>query len=316
MAPSIPKTMRAAVINRFGGPQVLHVASLSVPEPDDDGILVRVRTAGVGVWDPWLREGGSSGGFPLVLGSDGAGQVVACGPKVRRLKVGDRVYGFAYENPKGGFYAQYAAIPEDNAARLPENIGLSAAGALAVSALTALAGLEKLKVGPGQALMVLGASGGVGHVALQLAKRAGARVLAVASGKDGVALVRRLGADAAVDGRRAAVVRAVEAFAPDGLDAVLACANSGRLNDALKRVRKGGSVAYPNGVEPEPGGVAGLVVHAYDGVPDPAAYDRLKSLIESGPFRLVVSRTYPLGEAARAHRDILKHHIGKLALKI
>src|SRR5262249_29039544 len=91
----IPKTMKAEVIERYGSPEeVMHTATVSVPELDDDEILIDVRTAGVGVWDPDLAKGefGTEAGLPLVLGSDGAGTVVAAGRKARRFKIGDRVY--------------------------------------------------------------------------------------------------------------------------------------------------------------------------------------------------------------------------------
>ena len=120
----LPKTMKAAVIDKFGGPQVLHVASIPVPEPGENEILLQVHSAGVGSWDPWVREGGSSvKKFPQVIGSDGAGTVVARGSKARRFKVGDRVYAYTFDNPKGGFYAEYAAIPEDVASKIPSNVG-------------------------------------------------------------------------------------------------------------------------------------------------------------------------------------------------
>jgi len=309
--------MKAAVIERFGGPGVLHIASIPVPELAAHEILICVHTAGIGVWDPWLRGGGmGSGKFPLVLGTDGAGVVEAIGPAVRRFKPGDRAYGFAFESPKGGFYAEYAAVGEDAAAIVPATISLGEAGALAASGLTALAGLEKLKIKPGAAVLMLGASGGVGHVALQLAKRMGARVLAVASGADGVDLVRRLGADQAVDGRSAGLVKAVKQFAPAGLDAALVFANAEKLAPALKLVKKGGSVGYPNGVEPEPKGPAGVKVVAFDGLPGGGAFDRLNDLVSKGPFRVEISRTYKLEETGQAHRDILKHHVGKFALRI
>src|SRR5512139_2439872 len=106
MSPVIPKTMRAAVIDKFGGPNVLHVARIPVPAPGQNEILVRVHAAGIGSWDPWLREGGMGGTrFPQVLGSDGSGTVVAAGPKVSRFKAGDRVYAYTFQNSKGGFYA-------------------------------------------------------------------------------------------------------------------------------------------------------------------------------------------------------------------
>jgi len=317
MSPAIPKVMKAAVIDKFGGPQVLHVASIPVPELDEHEVLIRVRLAGIGVWDPWLREGGASAGrFPLVLGSEGAGTVEARGSKVRRFKVGDRVYAYTFDNPKGGFYAEYAAVPEDGAVAIPAKLSTEEAGALAASGITALLGLEKLRVKGDGALMILGASGGVGHVALQLAKRLGARTLAVASRADGVELVRRLGADRAVNGRGAAVVRTVRDFAPNGLDAALAFANSESLTEALKQVKKGGRIAYPNGVEPEPKGSSGVKVHAYDGVGSPDAFERLNGLISKGPFQVAISRTYRLEEASQAHRDVLKHHLGKLGFKM
>ncbi len=216
MNPSIPKTMKASVIDQFGGPEVLHVATIPVPEPGDAEVLIRVHTAGIGAWDPWLREGGSGvEGFPQVLGTDGAGTVEACGSNVRRFKVGDRVCGFSYDSPKGGFYAEYAAVSEDNVASIPGNISMEEAGVLPASGITALQGLDVLKVRRDCALMILGASGGVGHVALQLAKRIGARLLAIASGDDGVDLVRKLGADQAVNGRNPNVVGSGKGIRPE-----------------------------------------------------------------------------------------------------
>jgi NADPH:quinone reductase len=317
MHPSIPKTMKAAVIDKFGGPEELHAASIPVPEPGECEILIRVDTAGIGVWDPWLREGGMSAEkFPLVLGSDGSGTVAAIGSKVSRFKTGARVYGYAFGNPKGGFYAEYAAVSEDAAAPIPASLSMEEAGALAASGLTALAGLDAFKIKRNWALMIVGASGGVGHVALQLAKRIGMRVLAIASREDGVELVRRLGADHAVNGRNPNVAGAARVFAPEGLDAALAFANSEMLTEALKQVKKGGIIAYPNGVEPAPEGFAGVTVNAFDGLSSRDAFERLNGLIAREPFRIEVSRTYRLEDLPQAHQDVLKHHIGKLALKI
>jgi NADPH2:quinone reductase len=317
MNPTIPKTMKAVVIDKFGGPEVLHVATIPVPELGEREVLIRVDTAGIGVWDPWLREQGMGGeSFPLVLGSDGSGTIVACGSKVKRFKAGDRVYGFAFGSPKGGFYAEYAVISEEAVAPIPANISIQEAGVLMASGLTALAGLEKLNVGEECALMILGASGGVGHVALQLAKRLGARLLAVASQKDGVELATRLGADHAVNGHSHDLEEAVKDFAPKGLDGALAFASSEKLMATLKKVKKGGGIAYPNGVEPAPKGPAGVNVQAFDGTPSANAFKRLNDLIAKGSFHVEISRTYKLEEAAQAHRDVLKHHIGKLAFRI
>ncbi len=312
---TIPKTMRAAVAEKAGGPDVLKTTEVPVPELGDDEILIRVDSAGVGVWDPWLREG-AAGKFPSVLGSDGAGTVVAIGKNVKRFRVGDHAYGYAYNNPKGGFYAEYVAIPEDAAAPTPTTIRSEEAGAFAVSGITALIGLEKLKIRQGCKLMIVGASGGVGHVAVQLAKRMGAKVLAVSSGPDGVELTERLGADVSVDGHKTGLVEAIDEFAPEGLDAALIFANSDEIRPALAKVRKGGTIAHTNGVEPEPEAPSGVRVIGYDGLPSRELYDRLNSIVSKGGFHVELNKTYTLDRAPDAHRDVEKHHIGKLVFKI
>src|SRR5207302_9547522 len=116
---------------------------------------------------------------------------------------GDRVYALSLMNPKGGFYAEYVAVKAKDASPIPGNLTVEQAGVLPVDALTALCGLDdSLKLKAGESILIFGASGGIGHVAVQLAKRMGARVFAVASGADGASLVRRLGADEVVDGHK------------------------------------------------------------------------------------------------------------------
>ena len=317
MNESIPSEMKAAALDHFGGPEEFHTRMLPVPRLRDDEVLLRVDTAGIGVWDPWVRQGGFDDGhtrFPYVMGNDGAGVVVAAGPKVRRVRVGDRAYGYQME---GGFYAEYAKLKEDRVAPIPKGLDPTEAGALGADGITALRGLEdQLRLQKGASLMIFGASGGIGHIAVQLAKRMGARVLAVASRQDGVDLVRRLGADAAVDGRKDDVVKAVTDFAPDGLDAALVLANGQGLNETLKRVKKGGRIAYPHGVEPEPEAPAGAKLLAYDGEPSAEAFDRLNRWIGDGPFHVELGRVYRLEEVAQAHKEVDKHHLGKRALRI
>lgn len=317
-----PKTMRAAALNRFGGPEMITPHTLPVPEVGPDEVVIRVESAGVGVWDPYEREGGfaelsgSEPKFPYVLGSDGAGTVAAVGERVRRFREGDRVYAFSLANPKGGFYAEYAAVKEDDVSLIPENLPTEQAGALPWAAMTALRGLDDtLGLQAGESLLIFGASGGIGHLAVQLAKRMGARVFAVASGDDGVALAKRLGADAVVDGHRDDIAAAARAFAPEGLDAALLAAGGEAAEQALTALRAGGRVAYPNGVEPEPQARSGVIARSYDGTPDPQAIEKLNRLIESGPFEVHVARTFPLDQAAEAHRALDTHYLGKLALR-
>jgi NADPH:quinone reductase-like Zn-dependent oxidoreductase/uncharacterized protein YndB with AHSA1/START domain len=319
---TIPSVMRAIAMDRFGGTEMLTVQTLTIPEIEPDEVLVRIEAAGVGVWDPFEREGGFTEAvgitpkFPYVLGSDGAGTVVAVGEDVDRFKAGDQVYEFSILNPKGGSYAEYIVVKADQVSLIPGNLTIEQAGALPVDAMTALRGLDDtLGLKPGESLMIFGASGGIGHLALQLAKRMDARVLAVASRDDGVALARRLGADAVVDGHKDDVAAAARRFAPDGLDASLLTTGGEAADKALTALREGGRVAYPNGVEPEPRPRSGLAIRSYDGMPDPQAIEKLNRLIESGPFTVHVARTFPLEQAAEAHHALNTHFLGKLILR-
>jgi NADPH2:quinone reductase len=316
----VPDRMRAAVIDAFGDPKdVMHVSTVPVPDIGDDEVLIRVDAAGVGVWDQELCEGafGKDGDFPRVLGSDCAGTIVGMGPEVHRFNLRDRVYAWGFLNPKGGFFAEYAVVPEEDVSSVPPSLSTEEAAVLAVDGLTALAGLDQVETRRGQKLMILGASGGVGHLAIQLAKRFGASVFAVASGADGLELVRRVGADAAIDGRDPGsdIAAAAHAFAPDGLDAALVLA-SGDAVSALALVRRGGRIAYANGVQPEPEALAGVEIEAFDGYSGHEALERLNRMVELGPFHVEVSREYSLDAAPDAVTAATKHHIGKLAVAI
>src|ERR1043166_9116346 len=269
-------TMRAAALDRFGGIETIQMKTLPVPAPGPDEVLLRVESAGVGVWDPYEREGefakmlGTKPRFPYVLGSDGAGTIAAVGEQVSNFKKGDRAYALVLANPKGGFYAEYAAVKAENASPIPRKLSVEQAGVMPMDALTALRGLDEiLQLKQGESVMVFGAGGGIGHLAVQLAKRMGARVLAVASGEDGAALAKRLGADVVVDGRKGDVEAAARAFEPNGVDAALVTAGGDATERALRVVRDNGRVAYPNGVMPPPKGRPGVRQQSYDSEPNP-----------------------------------------------
>jgi len=317
------QTMRAVALDNFGGPEALKIQNLPIPEIESQEVLIRVEAAGVGAWDPFEREGrfveimGTKPRFPYVLGTDGAGTIAAVGKDVNRFKEGDRVYAAELANPKGGFYAQYAAVKADNVSLIHGDLSIEQAAVLPTDAFTALTGLDKvLRLKSGESLMVFGASGGIGHLALQLGKRLGAKVFAVASGADGVQLAKRLGADMAVDGRSANVLDLAKEFAPKGIDAALVTTGGEKTDEALKAIRKGGRIAYPHGVMPEPTAPANVDVEAYDGEFSTALMERLNALIDAGPFEIHVARTFRLEEVAKAHQALTEHHLGKIALRI
>ena len=310
-------------IDRFGGLDALHSSRQPVPQVGPGQVLVKVSYAGVGTWDPLEREGvfveitGETPSFPHTLGGDGSGTIAAIGPGVDRFAVGDEVYAMG-----GGFYAEYVALDADAVSLLPYGLALDQAGAMPIAALTALHGLvNELEVAPGETLLINGASGDTGHIAVQLAKRLGARVLAVASGNDGVDAVRELGADAVIDGKVDDIAAKAGAFAPAGLDTVLTFIGGPSVDAAVSAVRHGGRVAYPLGVEPEPKQRAGVAFRQFDLTLDAPAtlkgtMTALNELIASGPFQVKVSEVFPLHQAASAQKALGKHRVGKIVLSM
>jgi NADPH:quinone reductase len=312
--------LQAVTIDKYGGKEVLKVSKIPAPEPGPGEVLIKVQAAGVGVWDDKMREGRMKEMFPLkfpvVLGADGAGSIEAVGTGVRHFKVGDKVYGSGFLNPKGGFYAEYIALPEELVAPAPKNLPAHEAAALAIPGLTALQGLDDaLRIKSGDSLLIFGV-GSVGHAAIQLAKRLKARVIAVASADDGVALAKAAGADEAVNSSTGDVGAAALKFAPEGLSAVLATVNGKGLDQAIAAIRQGGKVAYPTGVMPPPQGRPGVEAVMYSIEPDRASFDKLNALIGTGPFKVQVDQVFPLSDVVAAHAAIQRHHLGRMALKI
>lgn len=306
--------MHAVTIDRRG-----RVAVREVPEPPlgRREVRIAVDTSGVGSWDAEMQPEGRE--RFVVPGTDGAGVVRERGSAARRFRVGDRVYSYSYQNPKGGFHAENVAVVEKKVAPIPRGFDFRRAGTIATTGLTALQGVDDaLKVKRGESIIVHGGSGGVGSLAVQFAKWRGARVLATASGRDGLALVRRLGADAAVDGKRGNLTAAARRFAPDGVDAVLAFVGGKSLAACLDALKpRGGRLAYPNGVEPVPRKRKGVKVVAYDGIPGVREFQRLNRAVEGSKLKVPIAKEYPLARAAGAYQHAARGHVaGKVVLGI
>jgi NADPH:quinone reductase-like Zn-dependent oxidoreductase len=311
--------MRAVAIDRFGGPEVLRVRSLPVPELGAQDVLIALDYAGVGIWDASLRQGDTEQKkFPLILGTDGAGVIAAVGEGVTRFRPGNRVYSYSYENRRGGYYAEFAAVAASKVGFAPPSIDPLHAGAVTVIGLTALQGVDDaLELEEGETVIIHGAGGNVGMLAVQFALFRGARVLATATGNDGVAFVRALGADVVIDGRREDSLVAARRFAPKGVDAVLAFSGGKELTRCLDALKSRGRVAYPNGVEPAPRKRKGVKMTAYDAVPSPRSFARLSRAIEETKLRIPIAEVFDLDDVAKAHRRIEKGHVlGKIVLRI
>lgn len=316
-------TMRAVVIDSFGGPEQLHECPVPVPSPGRGQVLIRVEVAGVGSWDPLEREGcyaemqGTSPSFPYVLGSEGAGTIAAVGDGVTGRAVDERVFAASFLNPAGGFYAEYVCVDAGLVAPVPAGMSASQAAVMGGVGMTALRGLQDvLEVRSGETLLVHGASGAMGHLAVQLGKRLGARVLAVASGEDGVALAARAGADLSIDGRAGQVADGVRRFSADGLDAALLTAGGPQADAAVAAVRPGGRAAYPTDVFPEPASAPGVEPQAFDGDLDAEILERFVALIRERPLDVHIAREFTFDQIPAAHQALRDHHLGKLAIRI
>ena len=155
-----------------------------MPAVDKGEVLIALATVGAGNWDAEMRVGwyqGEHPDFPLVVGTDGSGRIVATGSHIRRFSIGDAVYAYSFANPKGGFYAEYVAVQAERVAPIPKRLSLREAGAIPTTGLTAIQGThDALQIKKGESLVIFGASGGVGTLAVQFAKLREARVLGVA----------------------------------------------------------------------------------------------------------------------------------------
>lgn len=319
LEPDVPKMMRAAAIDRFGGPEVITMHSLPTPTLDANEVLIAINTAGVGIWDAEMRGGAIDGEvkFPFVLGTDGSGIVAGLGSRVRRFSLGDEVYAYSFLNPKGGFYAEYVAVHSEKVAHIPKSLDLEHAGAIPTTALTALQGIENaIDLHTGESIIVHGAAGGVGSLAVQFTKWHGGRVLATASSDDGADFARRLGADEVVNDRIEDIVAVAQRFAPKGVDAVLALVGP-EVERCIDAVRKGGRVAYPNGIDPEPKMRPDIEILAYDAVASVHEFERLERAVEGCKPVIAIAQAFPLSEAAKAHERLAQHHVlGKIVLRV
>jgi NADPH2:quinone reductase len=313
--------MRAAVMTRFGPPEALEIREIPVPVPAAGQVLVQVHAAGMNPVDAQNRADGSWAGItlPAVLGSDAAGTIAALGRGVGGFRVGEPVFYFSdFLASDGGSYAEYQAVDAGIIARSPASLSHAQAAAVPLAAGTAYeVVVRRLAVTTGEWLVICGASGGVGTYAIQLAKHAGARVIALAS-VENHELVSSLGADIAFDYHDGHLGAAI-ADAVGPVEAVADLVGSDTAVRSLDWLRIGGrlaSVAALTG-DFEAAIDKNLTIHGVLVRPDAARLTALAALIDAGTLRPVVAREYRLEQVAAAHRELERRHSsGKLVLAI
>jgi len=332
--------MHAVVMNRPGGPEVLEYLDLPVPElATPHHLRVRVHAAGVNPVDTKLRANGTyyPNRLPAILGCDGAGVVEAVGPAVTRFRTGDKVYycngGIGAEQ---GNYATYNMVHEDVAARMPSNLDFVQAAAVPLVLITAWEALrDRAQIRSGSRVLIHAAAGGVGHVALQLAKLAGAEVAATVGDTEKARFVRDLGADRIIEYRKEDFVQSVlDWTGGNGVDVtfdtvggetfcrsfaatkvygqVVTLLQTSCDVETLKLARlRNQGIHYTLMLSPQ-----FLQLHAAR-VHQREMLEQAARLIEAGDLWVRVSDVLALSAAVEAHRRIGEGHaLGKIVLRV
>ena len=308
-------TMRAVRIHAFGGPEVLKLEEIALPEPRDDEVRIRVHAASVNPVDYKIRSGKypavGADQLPKILGRDVAGVIERCGRAVTRWKEGDEVY--AMLEPDRGGYAEYVCVGDSLCAPKPRQLDFTFAAAVPLAGLTAWQGeFDHGHLEAGQRELIHGGAGGVGHLAIQFAKARGASVATTVARAD-LDFVRSLGADQAIDYRSNSFEEQVH-----DVDLVFDLVGGDTQERSWSVLKEGGAlISTLSQPSAERARARHIRAERYTARPDGAALSSIGELIESGKVRPHVLAIYPLEDAAEAQRRLESDHVrGKIVLEI
>jgi NADPH:quinone reductase len=308
--------MKAIATTDFGAPPTL--VEIPAPEPAEGEILVRVTSSSINGFDLSVARGRLKGmmehRFPVVLGKDFAGTVETIGPGVDGLAEGDAVFGVVMKPELGdGSFGERVATPAAFAARVPEGVDAATSGALGLAGTAAHDAVEAVEPQHGETVLVSGATGGVGIIAVQLLKSRGAHVIATASTDDEIAFVRDHGADDVVD-YHGDLVAPVKDKHPHGVEAVLHFAGDGAALAAL--LIPGGRIASTLGLTPEQLGRDDVTLTSIMANPGIGTLTKLADAAAAGIIRVPVTRTYGLEDVPQGLADFAAGTLGKLTVQI
>ena len=308
-------TMNAVQIDNFGGPEVLHLRRLPIPQPRQGEYLVKIRAASVNPVDYKIRSGKypevKAEMLPYILGRDLAGEVVEAGAGADKFRAGDQIY--ALLGIDRGAYGEYAIVKETEAARSPKSLKLEIAAAVPLAALTAWQGLFRYgNLRPGQAVLIHAGSGGVGHFAIQFAKAKGAFVATTVSAEH-ADFVKTLGADQVIDYKQQRFENEIQ-----DVDMVFDLIGGETQDRSWGVLRHGGiMVSTLSRPSPEKADKYGVRAMRYTAAASSSELAEIAELIDAGKVKPVVSKTFGLQDAAAAGSYIQQGHTqGKVVLSV
>jgi NADPH:quinone reductase len=318
--------MKAIRVHQFGGPEVLKLDEIPTPKPEAGQVLVRIHAAGVNPYDTYMRNGtyAIKPPLPYTPGSDAAGTIEAVGSGVKKVKPGDRVYT---AQTVTGAYSEYALALEDQVHRLPQNISFEQGAGIWVPYGTAYHALHHFaKARASETALVHGCSGGVGTAALQIGRAMGLTVFGTAGTDKGLALVQREGAHQVFNHSKAGYQEEIlKASGGRGVDVILEMLANVNLGADLKLLALQGRVVVIGSrgdvtITPRDLMVRRASVHAFTlWAAQPAEVAEIHAALiaglENGTLKPVVGKQIPLGEAARAHKEVMEPGaVGKIIL--
>jgi NADPH2:quinone reductase len=315
--------VRAIIVDRFGGPETMRIGEIETPIPGPGEVLIRVRAAAVNPVDWKIREGGLARlfpcKFPLIPGWDAAGTVAMLGEGVTGFSIGERVWAFCRKpDIQWGTYAEYVTMSADGIAPMPASLGFAESSAIPLAGLTAWQSLFDLAdIRPGQVVLIHAGAGGVGSLAVPLAKWAGATVITTARAENHD-YVRSLGADHVIDYTADDFVAATRAIAPEGVDFAYGTVGGEVLARSYQTVRPGGLlVSITDKTDKDAAERLGFRVKYLFVKPNGAQLRRLAGLMDQGILRPPDIEEMPLTEAAAAlERNRRGHGRGKIVLRV
>jgi NADPH:quinone reductase len=319
--------VKAIRVHEFGGPEVLKLEEVPDPQPGPGQVVVRVHAAGVNPVDAYIRTGtyASKPNLPYTPGMDGGGVVLKVGPEVKRLKTGDRV---CVAGSRTGTYAEQALCDEAKVHLISDNVSLEQAAAIGVPYATAYRGLFlRAQARPAETVLVHGATGGVGTAAVQLARAAGMIVIGTAGSAEGMELVKKEGAQYALNHSSPEHLEALKKITDNrGVDVILEMLANKNLADDLTVVAKKGRIAVignrgtieinPRDAMAREADIRGVTLMNTTDEEYREIHAALQAGLESGALRPVIGQKIPLADAKRAHEDIMKPSgaLGKIVL--